>query len=271
MAHWSGDADTDYEYGTLLRDSHALICLSDMHRSRLADVHTPVLEKARLIPPPPLMNVCPADNESRTHVRSALGVDSVDFLLVFYGYIYGGKGLETLLEALHRLQQNGRNVRLLIVGGPLRAAGEAGATDDYLRGLQELGVRLGIADRIIWCGPVAGNDGVASAYLRAADACILPFDRGIQLNNSSFAAAAVHGLPIITTSSETTEAHFRDHDNVLLCPPRSPDALAGAVEALMDEPQLIRQLVAGVQSLADECFSWEKATRSTVETLVFST
>ena len=36
-------------------------------------------------------------------------------------------------------------------------------------------------------------------YLRATVLCALPFPQGVDLNNSSFATAAAHGLPIITT------------------------------------------------------------------------
>ena len=43
-------------------------------------------------------------------------------------------------------------------------------------------------------------------YLCAADICVLPFNVGVRLNNSSFAAAAAHGLPIVTTRGEMLES-----------------------------------------------------------------
>ena len=273
MSVWANAALGDYEYGTLLRDSHAIICLSEMHRTSLVQRHAAVKEKACLIPPPPLMKVRPLSQELRRQTRNRLGVNRNDFLLMFYGYVYRGKGFETLFAALRLLSRQGRKVRLLIVGGAVEHASidtqglATSASQDYLKDMKALAISCDIADQVIWSGPIPGNGGGASAYFQAADACVLPFDRGVQLNNSSFSAAAIHRLPIITTHGPTTESVFEDQHNVLLCRPESAPELAAAVELLMDHPTVRARLSDGVRSLADQWFSWERAVNSTIETL----
>jgi len=103
--------------------------------------------------------------------------------------------------------------------------------------------------------------------LYAADACVLPFNGGVTLNRSSFAAAAAHGLPIITTKGQSLESPFLDRENVYLCPPQDSAAIANAVESLMNNPALGKKLRSGALRLASEYFSWNSAVDHTIEAL----
>lgn len=96
---------------------------------------------------------------------------------------------------------------------------------------------------------------------------MLPFDYGVSMNNSRFAAAAAHALPIISTRGPILESPFVHGDNVLLCPPRDPDALAGAIESLMHEPGLRERLAAGALAMPREWFSWDRAIERTLAVL----
>jgi hypothetical protein len=40
------------------------------------------------------------------------------------------------------------------------------------------------------------SDMTHGVFLHAADACVLPFDNGVRMKNSSFSAAAGHGLVV---------------------------------------------------------------------------
>jgi glycosyltransferase involved in cell wall biosynthesis len=84
-------------------------------------------------------------------------------------------------------------------------------------------------------------------------------DVGVQLNNSSVAAAAAHGLPIVATRGSRLEAAFVDRENILLCPPKDPERMSAAIEALVDDPALRERLSAGSRRLAEEWFSWPRA------------
>jgi glycosyltransferase involved in cell wall biosynthesis len=74
-------------------------------------------------------------------------------------------------------------------------------------------------------------------------------------------------LPTITTQGETSDVAHIDRDSVLLCPPKDPEAIAAAIEELIDDPELRKRLHLGALDLARKWFSWESATARTVSTL----
>jgi len=266
VKHWAGSAGVDYEFGTLLRDSDRVIVLSGRIETRLAKFHPPMKQKSVLIPPPPIIRVSgERDGASREAGRALLSVKPDDFTLVYFGYIYPGKGLETLLRAFHVVKGRAGNARLVIAGGIAAHLYEERLA--YVKDLERLAATLGIRDEITWTGHLDWNTDDASLYLHAADACVLPFDDGVSMNNSTFAAAAAHGRPIISTSGPILEQPFLHGENVFLCPPRDPEALAGAIETLMRHPELRGRLAAGALTMTEEWFSWDKAVARTMATL----
>jgi glycosyltransferase involved in cell wall biosynthesis len=259
IKHWANPCQVNYSFGTLLRDSDRVIVVSDRIHAALAKHDPAVGGKAVLIPPPSLLRHCPDGNGAiRRQKRAALGVSNDDVLLIFFGYIYQGKGLETLLPALRIVNERRSNVRLLISGGTL-AIGLS-----YAEEIRALSRQLGLAEKVTWTGGYEWDSEEPSHCLHAADICVLPFDRGVSIHNSSFAAAAAHQLPTITTRGEPLEEPFVHQENVYLCPPRDAEALAAAIELLIDKPKLRDQLRAGVVSLAEEWLSWDRATQRTL-------
>jgi glycosyltransferase involved in cell wall biosynthesis len=125
--------------------------------------------------------------------------------------------------------------------------------------MQQLYRDLGISEAVVWTGFVEDPEEL-SLHLAAADVCAQPIEIGVQINNSSLAAAAASGLPVLATRGAQLEAAFIDGKNVLLVPPREPVALADAIEAVIDDPSLRQQLAKGALALAAEWFSWDTAT-----------
>jgi glycosyltransferase involved in cell wall biosynthesis len=203
----------------------------------------------------------PPDIRSRTRGRQALGVASDDFLFAYFGRLYAGKGLETLLKAFARVRGRRPDVRLAIVGGVHRD----GVSGNWsIESVHQLGASLGISDHVVWTGEYPWDSDEASTYLHAADAAVLPFRSGVHLNNSSLAGVAAHGLPLITTRGDVLEAPFRDGENVLLCPPEDPEELAIAMEKVLVDVDLRRRLGAGMATLAQEWLSWGASVERTV-------
>jgi glycosyltransferase involved in cell wall biosynthesis len=265
MRCWGGSESTDYIFfGTLLRQSDRLIVLSQRHQARLSEHFPRTSSKSVVIPPPPIMHLCPENNGvSRQLGRKALGVQSDDFLLAYFGYIYSNKGIETLLKAFQMVSSQRSNVRLVMIGGSLGSSHHPA----YAQSIYELVKQLGIAEKVIWTGEYAWDSTEASFYLHAADAGVFPFTEGVTLNRSSLAAAATHGLPIVTTKGATVETPFIHQKNVLLCPPQDPQSLASAINSLISCPELCQQLRVGALELAREWFSWEKAVERTITAL----
>jgi glycosyltransferase involved in cell wall biosynthesis len=263
-ARLAGAKDVDPEYGSILRDSDRIIVLSDAHRSVLSERFEDVNRKSTLIPPPPLIRMSQESNgTARRSGRDLAGAASCDFVIAYFGYLYPGKGIETLFQAVSSLAD--RPLRLVLVGGGNDSVLKEMKRPNYVQELRELAGRLGLSDKIVWSGYYPSESDQASLYLRGADACVLPFDAGVYLNNSSFAAAAAHGLPIITTRGEVVEVPFKDSENVLFTLPKDSQALSSAIERLMNSPALQQRLRTGALDLAREWFSWESALKRTIE------
>ncbi len=253
----------DYAYGTLVCGSDRVILLSEDHREKFSDTFAKAKNKIAVLPPPPMIRVVDSDEGLRQRGRDCLGVKPQDFLLAYFGYIYPDKGLETLLKALALVKKRRSNVRLVMIGASLGAA----HASSYLATIHKLADESGVRDDILWTGEYEPDSDQPSMCLRAADACVLPFDHGVTLNRSSVAASAAHGLPIITTRGEKIESPFEDRKNVLLCPPRNPQRVAAAVEEVIADAELRNRLRRGALDLARQFFNWETTVSRTIEAL----
>jgi len=158
------------------------------------------------------------------------------------------------------------DLRLVIIGGVAdEYVLEKAGNKNYIKDLHELSARLGISDLVRWSGYTAPESDTASTLLSAADICVLPFDEGVSLNNSSFSFCAAHRLPIITTASETVESAFVDGENVILCAPKSASALANSLELLLANPHLQESLKSGTVQMVQEWFNWTSAIDRTMQ------
>jgi glycosyltransferase involved in cell wall biosynthesis len=262
FTRWAGQHNVDWEFGTLLRDSSRLIMVSGRTQAALAERFAGVNGKSLVIPCPSIMPISSEDEgKTRRLKRTSLGLKDDEFLIAYYGYMYPGKGVETLLRAFQKMNPVKKPIRLLLVGGT------RSAYLDYRRMLYDLTKELGIEKKVIWTGDYAWDSEEASRCLRAADMCVLPFDSGICIHNSSLAGACAHRLPIITTEGPGMERLFIHGSNVFLCAPKNPEVLAQAMKTVIADPDLRERLRVGASELGEEWFSWQKAVTRTVEAL----
>ncbi len=196
-------------------------------------------------------------------LRQRLGIGPDAVLLAYFGLVSASKGLDTLLDALGRLEvETPGRYHLLIVGGAASATdrpGFAGGGD--LAGA--LGAR-GLAGRATMVGALP-PEGVA-AHLSAADLAVLPYRDGASWRRGSLLAALAQGLPVVTTTPRPAYAgegggtaplpRLRDDENALLVPPDDAGALAGAVARAGCDAALRARLASGARALA-RAFAWD--------------
>jgi glycosyltransferase involved in cell wall biosynthesis len=264
MALWTGRSGTDYNYGTLLRDSDVLIALCDRHRRILVGRRPDAEHKCLLIPPPPLITMSPASISTRQEERERLGLMPEEQVLAYFGYLYPGKGLETLLRSFAELVARALPVRLLIIGGTLCSHFVDGRP--YASMIEQLARDLGIWDRTQWSGGYPLGSDLPSRLLRAADVCVLPFDLGVQLNNSSLIGAIAHHLPIVTTMGDMTEPCLTE-GQLLLCAPHDAAALTLVLERVVRDRSLRERLAAGTRALAETRFSPDRIVDQVIDAL----
>lgn len=258
IVHVAGRDGVDYEYGTLLRDSDAIITLSGKHTKALTAHDQTVEKKTCLIPPPPLLKMASGDPAViRSLARSRLGIGPDDFLVAYFGYIYPPKGVETLLKAFQLLIRDIPGARLILIGGVV--AQEYPDHPNYAENLRALPAQLGISKNVIWIGEYATDSEEPSQYLYASDVCAFAHYHGVYLNNSSFAAAAAHGLPIIATRPPWVEEPFLDGENLIFCRPKDPEDMAAALLRVVRDSELRTRLQDGSRQLARQWYSWDSA------------
>jgi polysaccharide biosynthesis protein PslF len=262
---WAGTHGVDYNFGTLLRDSDHVVVGSVRDKLALVNRFPPLEQKCSLIPPPPSLVISQGENGlARKRGREILRLDSKEFVVAYFGYIRPSKGIEVLLHAFQILRLRGRLLSLILVGGTVDDPMSDGVR--YRRDLQKMSIRLGLEDSLRWTGGYCWDSEEASLYLRAADICVLPFDYGAYLAHGSIGVAAIHGLPIITTRPEHGDDSLLDQENVFFCPPRNSELLATAIEVLLENADLRERLGRGAIRLADEWFSWDRATERIIQT-----
>jgi glycosyltransferase involved in cell wall biosynthesis len=172
--------------------------------------------------------------------------------IAYFGYLLPYKGIEDLLAAAKLLIERQYPVQLMLIGG---FSIDLKKDDAYPLMVQGLAKKLGIWERIKWCGHLRPEE--ASGYLRAADMCILPYSDGVSERRSSFVAVLSHGIPVITTRCQNTPEALVDRENILLVDPGSPAQIAAAAEALINSPKLRQQLAEASRGLYEERYSWE--------------
>jgi glycosyltransferase involved in cell wall biosynthesis len=264
MVWWAGRKGVSYSSGTLLRDSDCVIALSERHRQLIIEESPLVRPKIEMIPPPPNLRVLENPNgTTRRRGRAKLGLCNTAFVIAFFGYIYRTKGVEYLLRAFQAVRQK-KEAKLLLIGGKLDVDIEG--NHDYVDRMQDLALTLGVTEDVIWTGSVKAVEEEGSLYLHAADLAVLPLLQGVQLNNSSLASIAAHGLPVVGTRGPLLDSAFVHGNNILLCEPRDSQALAAHIVKVMDNPSLMAALQNGVRQLAQDWFSWNKAIDRTIAT-----
>lgn len=178
--------------------------------------------------------------------RSVLDTPDDAPLLLGMGRLHENKAFDVLLQALVDVPQ----AYLWLAGdGPL---------DQDLRQLAE---RLGVTDRVRFLG--WRDDG--PALLAAADVLVCP-SRVEPLGNVILEAWA-QGVPVVAAASSGPSALIRDRVNGILAPIDDSGAMAGALDQLVGNPDLCRELAAAGREEYESHYSEQTVTDRYIEFL----
>ncbi len=165
----------------------------------------------------------------------------------YAGHLYAWKGVDVLLEALARLP----DVQGLIVGGH-------GAEPDLDR-VKALARRLGIESRVTFTGLV--EPARVPALLRRAQVLVLPNPASAistrytsPLKLFEYLAA---GRAIVASDLPSIREVVHDGADALLVAPGDPEALAGGIRRVLDDPTLADRLARSAAELAPH-YSWAR-------------
>jgi len=195
-----------------------VLVLSDFSRSLLLEDHP--LNGDRVSTVPGLVDTerfAPGDGKAAARRRLGLEVDGP--LLLTVRRLEPRMGIDRLLRALSLF---GRDDVTLVVAGAGSLAGD----------LPRLAAELGLAERVLFVGPVSDDSRLADWY-RAADLFVLPTTAYEGFGMATVEALA-SGTPVVGTAIGATPELLAPLDPRLVAPTADPDALAAVIGEALD-------------------------------------
>ncbi len=192
---------------------------------------------------------------TRAAARSAIGIDGGGLVCLFVGRIQPLKRADLAVRAVSELARRGRDVSLIIVGGPSGHQGEATAKQ-----LEALVRELGIADRVSFVAPKPHH--LLSSYYRAANVVLVP-SRSESFGLVALEAASC-GIPVVASNVGGLSTLVVDRLSGLLIDEADPIAYADAVDTITRTPESAERYGENAVAVAS-AYTWKKAAMSFVE------
>jgi len=191
-----------------------------------------------------------ADND----FRQRYGLDNKVFLIGCAAQIDPRKGQHVLLEALAKLANKYPGAHVFLAG-----SAKPFGVSEYSERLKSLVKELGISDRVTFAGFVKD---LAPMY-KSFDLFVLPtlweaFGRVL-------IEAMAAGKPVISSRVGGIPEVVEDGVSGLLVPPEDPEALAKAIDRLMDKPELAKNFGEKGRERVRKYFNAETNTRQLEE------
>lgn len=180
-----------------------------------------------------------ARNAGPLGLRSRLGLPEESLLAVTVGALVPHKDHATLLYAARRLRASHPQLHWAIAGN-----GELRSVLEWLR------TELGLDDRVHFLGQLA------EPVRLIAEADVFVMSSSEEGLGTSVLDAMARGIPVASTTAGGLPELLGEGAG-LLVPPRNPEALAGAVARILDQPALASQLAACARRVS-EGFSAER-------------
>lgn len=168
------------------------------------------------------------------------------------------KGHAYLLEAIKLLRDRDVSVQLDLAGdGPLR--------EELTRRVGELGLK----GQVTFLGSLPHDELMQRLEAGVWDMLVLPSIVTASEEKEGIPVALIESLsrmvPAISTTTGGIPELFEDIPDALLVPPRDPAALAGAIERLIEDPDLRERLVEAGRKRVEESFAIERVMDELIE------
>jgi glycosyltransferase involved in cell wall biosynthesis len=198
-----------------------------------------------------------------TDARAQFDLDGKRVVL-FFGFLRPGKGIETLLRAWVPVASSLPDALLVIGGGsPTRARryGFARSEADYPARLQTMASNLGIRDRVRFTGYVP--DALVPGLLASAEMAVFPYE-GSPSQSGPLHKILSTGKPVIATAFPGFQEVLTEGREAVLVPPGDAGSLATAIQNLLADPVAAREMGRLAREKAVRLMGWSVVIRETM-------
>jgi glycosyltransferase involved in cell wall biosynthesis len=167
--------------------------------------------------------------------------------ILLQGIFMPHRCFEDAVLAVALLRKKGYDMSVRIVGGYKEGSW-------YYKKIKNAVAENGLESSVVFEGSVTDAE-LLRSYQKAD---VLVFPNHLQSWGLAVFEAMASGLPVIVSKGAGAHEVLTDKQNALLVPPRSPSAIADAIEELWANPVLYRQLSAEGRIFTEKSISWSK-------------
>lgn len=170
--------------------------------------------------------------------------------LLATGILFPHRRFEDAIRAVKIVADRfGGDPRLTIIGS-------AAGAKRYFERLADLVKREGLEGRVMFSGEVS-DDELVRAY-QTCDAFLFPND--LQTWGLAVFEAMAAGAPVIVSRGAGAHEVLTDRETALLVSPRDPEAIAGAIKLLIEDPTFATRLSQAANRFVRDHISWSRYT-----------
>ncbi len=212
----------------LVRCSDRLVVMARKGAEILAETYGVGADKVDIIP----HGIPDMPFMDSSHYKAQFGVEGRVVLLTF-GLLGPGKGIEHAIEALPGIVKRHPNVVYLVLGAthPHLVAREG---ESYRLGLERLAEDLGVKDHVIFYNRFVSLDDLKE-FIGAADIYLTPYLNEAQITSGTLAYVFGAGKAVVSTPYWHAQELLAEGRGVLV-PFRDPNAIAEGVCSYLDDP-----------------------------------
>jgi glycosyltransferase involved in cell wall biosynthesis len=243
-------------HGHVYRIVDRVIVHAEDNRRELVELFGVDPERIRVVPHGSYDLLLPEGQMSKPIARRRAGLPEKGRIVLFFGLIKRYKGLEFLVEAFRRVETRIPDALLVVVGDVFRTDPEGHAF--YWRLIEEISKWKNVR-----CVPEYIPIDRIGPYLSSADVVVLPYTKTYQSGVLLSAYAA--GRPVVVTETGGLPETVVRGKTGLVVPPRDSDALAAAIEQILNDPESAEAMGKAASRLAETVYSWDTIAKQTIE------
>lgn len=193
-------------------------------------------------------------NISKKEARKKLNLPENKKIILFFGYIWKYKGLDTILKSLDSIRRKIPDVLLLIAGQPIKCLD---SLERYEEIIKEYELHKHVATKFEYI-----PDSEVELYFNSADIVVLPYRKPFDTHGGVAALALSFKKPLIVTDIGGLPEYVKD-PRVISHPEDIPNLSKNIINVLKNE-KLINKLTKDSEDLLTE-LTWDKIADKTID------